>query len=54
MVADIHNVKTDIKAQTIMVEGVIEAEKLKAYMKKKVHKYAEIVLRKEERRGEEF
>ncbi|KAG6434516.1 hypothetical protein SASPL_106153 [Salvia splendens] len=32
----IHNVKTDIKAQTIMVEGVIEAEKLKAYMKKKV------------------
>ncbi|KAL1546565.1 heavy metal-associated isoprenylated plant protein 4 [Salvia divinorum] len=42
----IHNVKTDIKAQTISVEGVIEAEKLKAYMKKKVHKYAEIVQEK--------
>ncbi|XP_057800304.1 heavy metal-associated isoprenylated plant protein 4-like [Salvia miltiorrhiza] len=42
----IHNVKTDVKAQTITVEGVIEAEKLRAYMKKKVHKYAEIVQEK--------
>ncbi|KAK4476481.1 hypothetical protein RD792_015635 [Penstemon davidsonii] len=40
----IHNLKTDIKAQTITVEGVIESEKLIAYMRKKVHKYAEIVI----------
>ncbi|KAL3815203.1 hypothetical protein ACJIZ3_016471 [Penstemon smallii] len=40
----IHNLKTDIKAQTITVEGVIESEKLIAYMRKKVHKYAEIII----------
>ncbi|CDP09330.1 unnamed protein product [Coffea canephora] len=39
----IHNVKTDIKAQTISIEGVIESEKLLTYMRKKVHKYAEII-----------
>ncbi|GFP93891.1 hypothetical protein PHJA_001533400 [Phtheirospermum japonicum] len=42
----IHNVKTDVKAQRITVEGVIEPEKLVAYMRKKVHKYAEIVQEK--------
>lgn len=35
--------KTDIKAQTITVEGVIESEKLITYMRKKVHKYSELV-----------
>ncbi|KAH6812247.1 hypothetical protein C2S51_026009 [Perilla frutescens var. frutescens] len=50
----IHNVKTDMKAETITVEGVIEAEKLKTYMKKRVHKYAEIVQekKKEEKKEE--
>lgn len=50
LVAGIHNVKTDMKAQKITIEGVIEAEKLKAYMRKKVHKYGEIV---EEKKKEE-
>ncbi|PIN15877.1 Copper chaperone [Handroanthus impetiginosus] len=39
----IYNVKTNIKAQTITVEGAIEPEKLTTYMRKRVHKYAEIV-----------
>ncbi|KAL8028425.1 hypothetical protein ABFX02_14G159200 [Erythranthe guttata] len=39
----IHNVKTDIKSQTITVEGVIESEKLIAYMRERVHKYGEII-----------
>lgn len=47
--AGIHNVKTDIKAQTITVEGVIESEKLITYMRKTVHKYAEIVPSKEKK-----
>ncbi|KAK6120743.1 hypothetical protein DH2020_045516 [Rehmannia glutinosa] len=53
-VSNIHNVKTDIKAQTITVEGVIEPEKLVAYMRKRVHKYAEIVpeKKKEEKKEE--
>lgn len=42
----IHSVKTDIKAQTLTVEGVIESEKLIVYMRKRVHKYAEIVQEK--------
>ncbi|KAL2461004.1 Heavy metal transport/detoxification superfamily protein [Abeliophyllum distichum] len=45
----IHNVKTDIKAQTIWVEGVIESEKLITYMRKRVHKYAEIIPQKEKK-----
>ncbi|XP_012832669.1 PREDICTED: uncharacterized protein LOC105953541 [Erythranthe guttata] len=40
----IHNVKTDIKLQTITVEGVIESEKLVAYMRERVHKYGEKVV----------
>ncbi|KAL7083452.1 hypothetical protein ACP275_14G163300 [Erythranthe tilingii] len=39
----IHNVKTDIKSQTITVEGVIESGKLIAYMRERVHKYGEII-----------
>ncbi|XP_051124540.1 heavy metal-associated isoprenylated plant protein 4 isoform X1 [Andrographis paniculata] len=46
---EIHNVKTDMKAQTITVEGVIENEKLVAYMKKKLHKYAEIKKQEEKK-----
>lgn len=45
----IHNVKTDIKAQTITVEGVIEEEKLQTYMRKKVHKHSEIIINKEKK-----
>ncbi|CAA3018818.1 heavy metal-associated isoprenylated plant 3 [Olea europaea subsp. europaea] len=45
----IHNVKTDIKAQTITVEGVIESDKLLTYMRKRVHKYAEIIHPKEKK-----
>ncbi|CAA0842494.1 Heavy metal transport/detoxification superfamily protein [Striga hermonthica] len=40
----IHNVKTDIKAQRITVEGVLEPEKLVTYMRKRVHKYAELIV----------
>lgn len=47
--AGIHNVKTDIKAQTITVEGVIESDKLLTYMRKRVHKYAEIIHPKEKK-----
>ncbi|KAL3516720.1 hypothetical protein ACH5RR_023622 [Cinchona calisaya] len=45
----IHNVKTDVKAQTITIEGVIEAEKLLTYMRKRVHKHAEIIPPKEKK-----
>ncbi|KAL0308736.1 UNVERIFIED_CONTAM: Heavy metal-associated isoprenylated plant protein 4 [Sesamum radiatum] len=48
----IHNVKTDIKAKTITVEGVIEQEKLIRYMRERVHKYAEIVEEKKEEKKE--
>ncbi|KAK4416127.1 Heavy metal-associated isoprenylated plant protein 4 [Sesamum alatum] len=48
----IHNVKTDIKAQTITVEGVIEQEKLIKYMRERVHKYGEIVQEKKEEKKE--
>lgn len=55
LIAGIHDVKTDIKAQKITVEGVIEKEKLIAYMKKRVHKYGEILeeKKKEEKKVEE-
>ncbi|KAK9076497.1 hypothetical protein SSX86_004839 [Deinandra increscens subsp. villosa] len=39
----IHNVKTDIKSQTILVEGTIEAEKIVTYMQKRARKHAEII-----------
>ncbi|KAL3615446.1 hypothetical protein CASFOL_041107 [Castilleja foliolosa] len=50
---DIHNVKTDVKAQRITVEGVIEPEKLVSYMRKRVHKYAEIIVQGNKKKEEE-
>lgn len=41
--------KTDIKAQTITIEGVIEEEKLQNYMREKVHKHSEIIINKEKK-----
>ncbi|CAN1269882.1 Heavy metal-associated isoprenylated plant protein 4, partial [Linum perenne] len=40
----IHVVKTDTESQTVTIEGTIESEKLLTYMKKRVHKHAEIVV----------
>ncbi|GMP42422.1 hypothetical protein CsSME_00012178 [Camellia sinensis var. sinensis] len=48
----IHNVKTDMKAQTITIDGIIESEKLVTYMKKRVHKHAEIIPPKKEEKKE--
>ncbi|XP_073314257.1 heavy metal-associated isoprenylated plant protein 4 [Primulina huaijiensis] len=45
----VHNVKTDIKAQTITVEGAIESEKLVKFMRERVHKYVEIIPPKEKK-----
>ncbi|KAL4562890.1 hypothetical protein LXL04_026921 [Taraxacum kok-saghyz] len=39
----IYNVKTDIKSQTVIIEGVIEAEKIVTYMQKRARKHAEII-----------
>ncbi|KAJ0914194.1 putative heavy metal-associated domain, HMA, heavy metal-associated domain superfamily [Helianthus annuus] len=39
----IHNVKTDIRSQTILVEGTIEAEKIVTYIQKRARKHAEII-----------
>ncbi|KAL0759825.1 hypothetical protein Bca101_075975 [Brassica carinata] len=51
----IHIVKTDTKAQTLTVQGTIESAKLLTYIRKKVHKHAEIVSSKteEEKKKEE-
>ncbi|KAG6582535.1 Heavy metal-associated isoprenylated plant protein 4, partial [Cucurbita argyrosperma subsp. sororia] len=38
----IYNVKTDMKAQTLTMEGTIEPEKFKSYLKKKLKKHADI------------
>lgn len=46
--AAIHIVKTDRKAQTLTVVGTIESAKLLTYIKKKVHKHAEIISSKTE------
>lgn len=53
--AAIHIVKTDTKAQTLTVQGTIESAKLLTYIRKKVHKHAEIVSSKteEEKKKEE-
>ncbi|KAK7243477.1 hypothetical protein RIF29_38274 [Crotalaria pallida] len=48
----IFNVKTDQKAQNLTVEGTIESEKLLSFMKKRVHKNAEIISVKEEKKEE--
>ncbi|KAB2068634.1 hypothetical protein ERO13_A08G039800v2 [Gossypium hirsutum] len=39
----IYSVKSDMKAQTLTVEGIMESEKLLSYIKKKVHKHAEMI-----------
>ncbi|GMJ01338.1 HEAVY METAL ASSOCIATED PROTEIN 6 [Hibiscus trionum] len=39
----IYSVKSDIKEQTLAVEGTMESEKLLSYIKQKVHKHAEII-----------
>ncbi|TKY68772.1 hypothetical protein E2542_SST05032 [Spatholobus suberectus] len=53
----IFNVKTDQKAQSVTVEGTIEVEKLMSFLRKKVHKNAEIIsikeVKKEEKKGKE-
>lgn len=53
--AAIHIVKTDTKAQTLTVQGTIESAKLLTYIRKKVHKHAEILSTKteEEKKKEE-
>ncbi|PRQ56796.1 putative heavy metal-associated domain, HMA [Rosa chinensis] len=48
----VHNVKTDMKAQTLAVEGTIDPEKLISYLRKKVHKHAEIIPPKQEKKDE--
>lgn len=40
--AGIYSVKTDIKAQTLTIEGTIEPEKFRSYLKKKLHKHIDI------------
>ncbi|KAK8635611.1 hypothetical protein V6N13_004340 [Hibiscus sabdariffa] len=40
---DIYGVKSDVRAQTLTVEGTMESEKLLSYIKEKVHKHAEII-----------
>ncbi|XP_027337016.1 heavy metal-associated isoprenylated plant protein 4 [Abrus precatorius] len=49
----IFNVKTDQKAQTVTVEGTIEVDKLISFLRKRVHKNAEIISIKEEKKGKE-
>lgn len=50
--AGIHTVKSDIKAQTLTVQGSIESDKLVSYLREKVHKYAEIIPPKPEKKEE--
>ncbi|CAL1363718.1 unnamed protein product [Linum trigynum] len=42
----IHTVKMDMKAQAVTIQGTIESEKLLSYMRRRVHKHAEIVVSK--------
>jgi len=48
----IFDVKTDQKAQNVTVEGTIEVEKLKSFLRKRVHKNVEIVSIKEVKKEE--
>lgn len=48
----IYSVKTDIKAQTMTVQGTIEPEKLLSYVRRKVHKQAELIPPKPEKKEE--
>lgn len=41
-----------MKAQTLAVEGTIDPEKLISYLRKKVHKHAEIIPPKQEKKDE--
>ncbi|GMH00674.1 hypothetical protein Nepgr_002513 [Nepenthes gracilis] len=43
----IYNVKTDMKSQSLTVDGTIEPDKLLAYIHKRVHKHAEIMSTKQ-------
>ncbi|CAI9103368.1 OLC1v1001833C1 [Oldenlandia corymbosa var. corymbosa] len=45
----IHNVKTDIKAQTVTIEGVVEQEKIITYMRTRIRKFAEVIPPKEKK-----
>lgn len=53
----IYNVEIDSKEETLTVKGSIESEKLLSYLRKKVHKHAEIIsstkVIKEEKKKEE-
>ncbi|OIW17641.1 hypothetical protein TanjilG_28991 [Lupinus angustifolius] len=48
----IFEVKTNMKTQNLMVNGTIEVEKLLSFMRKKVHKNAEVIYIKEEKKEE--
>ncbi|KAK9757706.1 hypothetical protein RND81_01G181100 [Saponaria officinalis] len=48
----IYNVKSDMKAQTLTIEGIIEGEKLVKHIIKKLHKHAELVSSKEIKKEE--
>ncbi|XP_045787949.1 heavy metal-associated isoprenylated plant protein 4-like [Trifolium pratense] len=48
----IFNVKTDKKAQSLIVEGTIEVEKLTSFLRKRVNTNAEVISIKEEKKEE--
>ncbi|KAF4395298.1 hypothetical protein F8388_001685, partial [Cannabis sativa] len=50
----IHSVKADMKTQILVVDGSIEGEKLVSFLRRKVHKHAEIIIsgNKEEKKVE--
>lgn len=50
--AGIYSVNADTKAQTVTVQGTIESDRLLSYLRKKVHKHAEIVTSKQEKKEE--
>lgn len=50
--AGIYSVKSDMKAQTLTVDGTIEPEKLIKLLRKKVHKQAEIIASKPDKKDE--
>jgi len=52
LITGIYEVKPDIKAQRLIVEGVIEGEKLVKHVRGKLHKHAEIVTSKEIKKEE--
>lgn len=50
----IYSVKTDMKAQTVTVDGTMEGDKLVAYIRKKVNKNAEIIRPHPEKKEEKI